>query len=76
MLPETGLEAARKIAQRLCDAVAETTYSALGEEVRMTVSIGLTNIQAGRESISAALNRADAALYDAKQEGRNRVVLA
>jgi len=76
MLPETDFEAAKNLADRLCGAVASETYSAEGETVKFTVSIGLSNMKIGGESISSALNRADAALYQAKQDGRNRAVCA
>jgi diguanylate cyclase (GGDEF)-like protein len=41
-----------------------------------TVSIGLAVYQAGKETIEETVRRADAALYDAKRNGRNRVVVA
>ncbi len=76
MLPETDLAAAAKLAERLCKAVESETYKALDETVKFTVSIGFAKVCARRESVSKSLNRADAALYRAKQEGRNRVVCA
>jgi diguanylate cyclase (GGDEF)-like protein len=46
-----------------------------GGEVRVTVSIGVAQLEAG-EDFDTLLGRADAALYAAKQSGRNRVELA
>jgi diguanylate cyclase (GGDEF)-like protein/PAS domain S-box-containing protein len=45
-----------------------------GEPVPTTVSVGVSVWSGGRESLDAALLRADGALYEAKQTGRNRVV--
>ncbi|MBM6552142.1 GGDEF domain-containing protein [Marinomonas ostreistagni] len=46
-----------------------------GDEISTTVSMGVSRMKAG-ESMSKALNRADKALYEAKNSGRNKVVLA
>lgn len=42
----------------------------------VTVSIGIAAFQAGEETIQQTVRRADAALYEAKRQGRNRVVVA
>jgi diguanylate cyclase (GGDEF)-like protein/PAS domain S-box-containing protein len=47
-----------------------------GAAVRCTVSIGVAMLRAGQETVDAALGRADAALYEAKRAGRDRVVSA
>jgi diguanylate cyclase (GGDEF)-like protein/PAS domain S-box-containing protein len=47
-----------------------------GAVVSCTVSIGVAMLLAGKETVGAALGRADAALYEAKRAGRNRVVSA
>ena len=45
-----------------------------GVEIPVTVSIGLTTIDPADASVDEVLSRADAALYDAKQAGRDAVV--
>ncbi|MDD2760315.1 MAG: GGDEF domain-containing protein [Methylomonas sp.] len=50
-----------------------TVLTADGEEIRLSTSIGITEYEIGEE-ISTTLNRADEALYQAKETGRNRAV--
>src|SRR5690606_38387229 len=73
LLPECDIAAATGFAERLRIAVAGTTFSPGGEPNRITVSIGIAGIAPGRETLSALMAAADAALYRAKREGRNRV---
>ena len=74
-LPETGLEAARLVADRLRYNVAQATILAEGAEVRFTVSIGIA-ICTRNYPLAAAIRSADEALYVAKHNGRNRVEVA
>jgi diguanylate cyclase len=60
--------------ERLRRAVDEHNWSDLSADLRVTCSIGLTMSQAG-EDVADMLERADAALYRAKSEGRNAVRL-
>jgi diguanylate cyclase (GGDEF)-like protein len=71
-LPGTDVDGALLAAERLRQAVAGTTLEAGGVEYAMTVSVGAVMIEAG-ETLTAALARADQALYRAKRHGRNRV---
>ncbi len=50
--------------------------SNIGENIQVTVSIGIAEIDTTQESIESALARADGALYEAKESGRNRVCQA
>jgi diguanylate cyclase len=75
LLPRHDLAKAIWVAEQMRDAVAAQTYSvrATGRALgNVTVSAGIAVRQA-RESWEQALARADAALYRAKQAGRNRV---
>jgi diguanylate cyclase (GGDEF)-like protein len=72
LLPEVDLLTASRIAER---ARATVAASALGPQVRVTVSLGVAERRAG-ESRDDLIRRADAALYAAKRAGRNRVELA
>lgn len=71
-LPGTGLDGAMQAAERLRIAVAEAPLLSCSGRYRMTVSIGLVMIDPN-EALTAALARADHALYAAKTGGRNRV---
>jgi len=66
---DTGLEQAVVMAERLCRAVREHTFE-MGH--RQTVSAGVATLAPG-ELLDALLNRADRALYDAKEAGRDQV---
>ncbi|MDO9429062.1 MAG: GGDEF domain-containing protein [Methylobacterium sp.] len=72
LLPETGLGYALDAAERLRGAVASAPVEAPGEGVALSVSIGVAQARRG-ESLESALQRADAALYAAKDDGRDRV---
>jgi diguanylate cyclase (GGDEF)-like protein len=71
-MPGTSLAGAQQAAERLRAAVAEAPAPACAATYRMTVSIGVVLIDQGEE-LTAALARADHALYVAKTSGRNRV---
>ena len=73
LLPETPLAAALLISERLRATIAALQPAQLSGEHRVTVSIGLTVFAPG-ESWDETIKRADVALYEAKNQGRNRVV--
>lgn len=73
LLPETPLEQALQFAERLRDAVASHDFRPGGESRQITVSIGVADMGPKRNSRSSLMRDADAALYRAKEQGRNRV---
>lgn len=74
-LPDTDLESTREIAERICIALAASSMTYDGRQIRVTASIGIAALEPG-ESIERWLSRADQALYQAKRNGRNRCVAA
>ncbi len=72
LLPDTNLEGARNIAESLVRAVAEQVHPTYG---RYTISAGVASALAEQPDMAELMRRADAALYDAKGRGRNRVCL-
>ena len=69
---QTTLDGAQRMAERLRAMIAAVPFPSLPRDAQVTVSIGITEYRLG-EPIQSALLRADAALYAAKQNGRNRV---
>jgi len=82
LLPQTSLQHAGEIAERIRAAVAAATLSSGGQAIRVTISIGLAMLPhelAGKDLARLAellVATADKALYQAKNGGRNRVVAA
>ncbi len=72
LMPETDIDEAARAAERMRAAVDDERIVWEGREIHVTVSIGVATL-APEESVEALLARADAALYRAKAEGRNRV---
>ena len=74
LAPMSDLDGTSAIAQRLLEAVRSLQLahadSPFGE---VTLSIGVAALLAGEQQAQALMQRADAALYRAKQSGRNRV---
>jgi diguanylate cyclase (GGDEF)-like protein len=73
-LPELDELGASALAERLRAAVAGLSIGCDGERLSGTVSIGVAAAQAGEETTRKGLiAAADAALYEARREGRNRI---
>lgn len=70
--PDAGKSAAEGLYERLRSRVEGTRFSTRSGEIQMTVSIGVAGIETGN-TVDSILAAADAALYQAKGEGRNRV---
>jgi len=75
VLPDTGAEDALALAERLRGRIAQTPARLDDVAVTVTVSIGIGVIRADDPGVDAVLARADKALYEAKQAGRNTVRL-
>lgn len=72
LLPDTDLDGARSIAQALVDSQAGTDYPVIG---RFTISAGVSTLENAEDTAQNLLRRGDAALYEAKRQGRNRVAV-
>ncbi|WP_113906078.1 ligand-binding sensor domain-containing diguanylate cyclase [Aliidiomarina celeris] len=72
LLPETSLENALMVCERLRKAIAQTDCSDIAAGLSLTVSIGVASSQ-GLSHFEKLLSKADAALYRAKEAGRNQV---
>ncbi|MNG78934.1 Response regulator PleD [compost metagenome] len=72
LLRETADRHAIEVAEKIRRRTEQLTFSYADQPLRLTTSIGLSSLQPG-DSLHALLTRADHALYQAKQAGRNRV---
>ena len=70
---DTTLEQAMVVAERLREATAALDFADIDPALRVTVSIGVAQSQRSGDTHEGVLARADAALYRAKQRGRDRV---
>lgn len=76
LMPETGKDAARRVAERIRAEVEGYRTVVDGREIASTVSIGLICRDAGYlQDLPSLIHTADEALYKAKTSGRNRVTL-
>ena len=75
VLEGSSLEAATRYAEELRDKLAALSFESEGQTFSVTASFGVAE-RAAQESIDLLLKRADAALYQAKRGGRNRVIAA
>lgn len=76
ILPETEGESAVNVAERIRSGFESLIFSpAPGEEVHKTVSIGVAQYRP-HEELSSFMNRADKAMYQAKEQGKNRVIFS
>jgi two-component system cell cycle response regulator len=76
VMPDTRLEDAQRIAERIRLHVAGSPFR-IGpdnEPLGVTISIGVAATLGEGDDVDAVVKRADEALYEAKQTGRNRVV--
>jgi diguanylate cyclase len=75
MLPATPLDEAQAVLQRLQRSLTKSLFNHEGNDVFVTFSAGVTLYRSG-ETLEAALDRADVALYEAKHTGKNRACVA
>lgn len=74
LLPETARCCGKQVAEKIRRRIADVPFYANGEEIRITASFGVAEF--GQESeITQVLKAADEAVYAAKRQGRNRIVV-
>ncbi|MGQ4879317.1 GGDEF domain-containing protein [Billgrantia sp. LNSP4103-1] len=75
-LPNTHLDDARIVAERLQQEVAKLSVMEEAPDHRLTVTIGIAGVLDEKVDLEALINQADQALYAGKHDGRNRVVMS
>ena len=76
LLPQTPLEGALLVAERIREAVKAKPFELRGEERRITVSLGVSVFPQHSDNGRALIESADEALYKSKENGRDRVTPA
>jgi diguanylate cyclase (GGDEF)-like protein len=74
MLPDTSVEQSFVVAARIRENVRTEAIEAEGVKLVITASLGVTGSSGADKCLTDILKRADAAMYQAKNEGRDRVV--
>jgi len=76
LLPHTGATQAHRVADRIRHQFEAAAVDVAGATVRTTVSLGIASTETFGYDLDTLMRRADMAVYEAKQQGRNRVVVA
>ncbi|MCW8853617.1 MAG: GGDEF domain-containing protein [Gammaproteobacteria bacterium] len=73
ILPETGLDEARQLTERLRHKIETTTVTYEDNSIQITASFGISSCSTTDEGLETMLTKADDALYIAKRKGRNQI---
>ncbi len=76
LLPETGVEGARVVAERYRKRIEEKIFDLSSGPLQLTASMGVAELKDTMKDTDALVRCADKALYKAKHDGRNRVMVA
>ncbi|PTE11484.1 PleD family two-component system response regulator [Mesorhizobium helmanticense] len=76
VMPDTDGVVAERVAERIRAEIAQLPFAvgSEGETIEVTVSVGVSSVLKGVDTVAGLMKRADLALYEAKSGGRNRVV--
>ena len=75
ILPETKYDGAAEVAEKIRVHIEKTDFLHKGEHVSVTISLGGTEVHISDKNGEKMFERVDKAMYQAKQSGRNRVVM-
>lgn len=76
IMPDSNLKSSAVVADRIRSQIEMTSIQTTSGPIRATVSAGIAVRSLEPETLQSLLSRADAALYEAKASGRNRVQLS
>lgn len=73
-LPHTEIEGALQLAERIRESIEDSLIIFNGNQIKVTISIGLSELSS-TDDLKSIISKADDALYSAKAAGRNKVML-
>jgi diguanylate cyclase (GGDEF)-like protein len=76
VFPGCAPDMAMQVAERLQQEIQRLSFSHDGQTFGITVSQGLTSLTGEDENLDSLFARADAAMYEAKRQGKNRIISA
>ena len=76
MLVETDLEGGQQVAERIRKRIENTVFKYKDTKMPVTMTFGLSMYRGKDDNIEDCIKRADSALYEGKNQGRNRVIVA
>ncbi|MFP4572805.1 MAG: diguanylate cyclase [Desulfobacterales bacterium] len=76
LMPECGIRESGASAKRLREKIADSAFVFEGNRIRCTISIGIAEYVGGTEDMEALIRRADEAMYESKNRGKNQVSFA
>ena len=75
LLPHSAAHKMTEFAERIRSAVAQSSITIDSKAIKLTVSIGIAEFHSAEEMLDGVIKRADVALYEAKNNGRNNIAL-
>lgn len=75
IMPQTDVNGAKEAAEKIRQTIEKIEFLYKNESVKVTVSIGITQVQEGDTTHLSVFERADVAVYKAKENGRNQVLV-
>jgi diguanylate cyclase (GGDEF)-like protein len=76
LLPESGIDSARDVASRIVERCRAVAVPVESTSIAFSCSIGVAEATRADQTIEAVVERADRAMYEAKRQGRGRVMVA
>ena len=75
LLPETDTKGAYIVAERLRNAIAEHKFTGYKTSLHVTISIGISSFPDSDQNMDELIRKADTALYQSKENGRNKTTI-
>ncbi len=76
LLPASDIKDGKHVAERIRSRIEDAVFEKGVHDLKLTISIGVSNCPVNAKTVSDLISKADKALYDAKSSGKNRIVLS